>query len=138
MKTKILLTVLFLTACTDNNVLVGKWVYSSEKIISDLKANPKTPSKVLKCFEMKACGHNTTFEYTKTQWRQITTFQNGELFKSEYTDYEIIKFTENMVISTKVDGALLETIFTIIDKDNISYVVESDGFKWTEYLRREH
>lgn len=130
---------LFLTACADNNPLIGKWIYSPDRIVFDLKENPNTPSKILRCFETKVCGHNTAFEHTDNQWRQITTHQDGTEFKSDYTDYEIIHLSNNKVLfSTIVDGAPQETTFTIIDNNNISYVTELDGFEWTEYLQREN
>lgn len=138
MKFLVILSIPFLTACTDKNILVGRWEYASEKIISELRENPRTPAKILKCYENKACGYNTTFEYTESKWKQIMRFENGHGFESEYTDYEILSSTDNQLISTTiVDGSPLETIFTIIDRNNISYTAELDGFEWTEYLRRQ-
>ncbi|WNO08663.1 hypothetical protein [Teredinibacter sp. KSP-S5-2] len=107
--------------------------------MSELRANPNTPDNVLMCFDMKLCGHNMILQYTDTQWRQITEFENGNIFTSEFVDYEIANTSESKVLfKTEVDGVLRETTYTILDQDNISYYVELDGFRWKEYLHRKH
>jgi hypothetical protein len=120
-------------------ILVGSWEYDSDRIISELKANSAAPAKVLRCFELRACGHNATFVYTARGWMQRSYIGNNEHIDSEYTDYHIITETlKEIVFRTRIEGVETEFIYSIISNDLLSYTVESEGFSWVEYLRRKH
>ena len=120
------------------NVLIGKWGYDAEKIISELRANPKTPEKILRCFEMKACGQNTTFEYTETQWRQITKFEGADEIVSDYSEYQILEESPiQITINVVIDRIATRATYKIINEDYLLISVEFEGFRWNEYLRRE-
>ena len=119
------------------NVLVGKWVYDPERIISELKANPKTPDKILKCFKAKLCGYNITFECTENKWRQITNFGDDRNIISEYSDYQVLEETpEKITINAVIEGVDTNVTYSILNANYLSTSMEYEGFKWFEYLKR--
>lgn len=140
MKYAVILALLLISANTWSSILVGKWVYDTERIMTELRSNSNTPAKVLKCFELKACGSMWSFEYTSTHWRQRFDFRSGDgHHESEFTEYQVLEETaEYIVVTTLVEGEETEAKFSIIDNNNLSYVTSHGDFQWVEYLRRAH
>lgn len=122
-----------------SNPLVGAWEYDADRIVSELRGNPATPSKILKCFELKACGHNVRFEYSETRWRQITKFEGSPPIASDYTDYQVLELTPDQItINTIIDGSSTTAKYRILGDDEVSTTIEYEGFQWNEYYRRAH
>ena len=137
MKNIALLFLLLSAACSNSSVLVGRWEYDSEMIISELKSRKYVPPKILNCFEKKACGHNVVFEYTRNSWRQILDPGERVSSISDYVEYVILHQNSDLIrIGTTAMGIPHEITFRIVNENRLSYDFELDGFKWTEHLKR--
>ncbi|MFK8049601.1 MAG: hypothetical protein AB8B81_14340 [Halioglobus sp.] len=140
MKYAVILALLLISEHTLSSVLVGKWVYDSERILAELHRTSNTPANVMKCFELKVCGNMASFEYTSTHWRQRLDFSSGDdYYESEFVEYQVLEETaECIVISTLVEGEKVEVKFSIIDNNHLSYITSLGDFQWIEYLSRAH
>ena len=128
-----------LSGCGEKDIIIGQWVYDRDRIIMELKGTDDVPEKLLHCFEIKACGNDTIFEHTGNQYRQITIGDNGRSFIGEFVDYTITNKTDkSFTLLSEINGEVISVNFNIININYLSYDLELDGFKWTEYWQRKH
>jgi len=119
------------------NILEGQWIYDSNKTVSDLAENPDTPKKVLKCFSSKACTKGVVVDFSKDKMTVHFGEDPADELKTEAIHYQIIEKTEN-TITVEFQGDLItKRTYTVVDKNNIYFTEEFDGFKWIEYFKRK-
>ena len=134
----VLITILFaISFGVKANVLEGRWIYDSNKTVSDLKNNPETPEKVLKCFVSKACTKGIVVEFSQNKITIYFGEDPTDDLKTETVDYQIIKKAEN-TITVEFQGELIvKRTYTVVDHDNIYFTEKFDGFQWIEYFKRK-
>ena len=133
-----IITCLLLQGCgTPQSFLTGTWEFDGDRTLVELNKEVNVPPRLLKCFELRACGHGSVFIYTDESWSHYFKFSPDKVYGPVPYKQEIINSKVYRISTTAQEKPQVFNVHQV-NETTLYMELEYDGFTYNEYLKKIH